>query len=336
MILRRWKNMGLTAVLAMALIGNAVGQTSESLIAFPFKRASRVLPVAMYEHVTVDEFRKLVKGAFEASGFSFVGFSTTKEGALQYRFSYPAPWGSKAENVALVLRVDEELDKKKRCAKCFLRQAELSDVSMVQSLPWMAQYTLSSQIFPAIDRAFEKIRVDGEKHMDADFGFNYQNQWQGERNLYGNSFVGVKVPALKAIVVDAYRTAGFVFTGDEKLDSNPDFSALGFVFPLHSDPSLGAVYKVHFVSQLDANGNCYPCEMREIFDPHQTLPAAGLSGMPARLTLASRFTVARTLAFDQLKESTGRYLRPRSVFTVPPKLEPLGSPRPPVFPAVVT
>lgn len=330
------KSWILTAAFGMALMGSVFGQTGASPFLLHYKAGPSSLPVAIYQGIGVDKFRKLVTGAFEASQFSLVDIEKTKDGVSQYSFSYPAPSGGKAESVTLVLKVDENLDRNKRCANCFLRLAALPEALAIQKLPWMAQYDLSSQILPAIDRAFDKIRIDGQKYMDPRFGFNYKSQWQGERNLFGNSFSGVGLPELKAATVDAYRAAGFVFTRAEQNNPNGGPSELSFVFPLDPDQPAGAVYKVFVYKQLDASGNCHPCEMSESFDPHQTLPAAGLSGMASRLTLESRFTAARTLAYEKLRNATERYLRPRSVFAVPPKPAPLGSPRPPIMPAVVT
>lgn len=335
MRLKQLKAWSIAAVLATMLIGNAFSEVVGPTAVWR-KAAPSAVPVAIYRGIKVDEFRQLVIGAFEASGFSWVSIAKTEDGLLHYRFSYPAPSGTKTEPIALVLRVDENFDKNKRCANCFLRLARLPDASAIESLPWMAQYDLSSQIFPDIDRAFERIRVDGQKYMDASFGFNYKNQWQGERNRYGNSFSGVGLPELKAATVDAYRAAGFVFSGDEQKQPNGSVSELNFTYPFDPNQPAGAIYKVVLASQLDASGNCYPCEMSESFDPHQALPAAGLGGMATRLTLESRFTAARTLAYEKLRSSTERYLRPRSVFTVPPKPAPLGSPRPAPMPMVVT
>lgn len=330
---RRWV---LAIVLAPTLFGNVFAEPAASPIWLHHKLRSTSVPVAIYRSIRVDEFRKLVTRAFEASGFAFVAITHDKDGALRYRFSYSALLEGKAENYALVLRVDENVDKKGRCANCFLRFAELPDARAMGRLPWMAQYDLSSRIFPGIDRAFDRIRADGQKYMDAGFGFNYTQQWQGERNQYGNSFSAVSLPDLKTAVVNAYRAAGFLPTGDAQAARSSEPLELNFVFPLEADAGTGPAYKVVVFHQLDPRGNCYPCEVVESFDPYQTLPAAGLSGMASRLTLESRFTIARTLAFDNMRAATERHLRPRSVFTVPPKPAPLGSPRPPPTPAVVT
>ena len=58
--------------------------------------------------------------------------------------------------------------------------------------------------------------------------------------------------------------------------------------------------------------------------------------MSSRLTLESRFTAARMQALEKLKSGTEHYLRPETVFTLPPKPAPLGSPRPQIQPPIVT
>ena len=58
--------------------------------------------------------------------------------------------------------------------------------------------------------------------------------------------------------------------------------------------------------------------------------------MSSRLTLESRFTAARMQALEKLKSGTEHYLRPETVFTIPPKPAPLGSPRPQIQPPIVT
>jgi hypothetical protein len=173
--------------------------------------------------------------------------------------------------------------------------------------------------------------------MDARFGFHYQDQWRGERNLYENSFIGVGLPDLKAVTIASYRAAGFTFVGDDdQKDSAMSRSELVFSCPVDPDQAAGVAYKVMLAGQFNEHGACFPCEMREVYDPYQQLPPAGLSGISNRLSLESRFTAARTLAFDQLKGATERYLRPGTEFFVPPKPAPLGSPRPRPIPPVPT
>ena len=149
-----------------------------------------------------------------------------------------------------------------------------------------------------------------------------------------NSFVGVEPEDLIAKIIDAYRAAGFTFVKEEKIDSTA--SKLTLSFPISQDQAEGVVYTIAVSSQFDARGRCYPCEISETYDPYQRLPAAGLSGIPNRLTLESRFSAARIQAFEALMSATGRYLRPGTVFTIPAKLAPLGSPRPQMLPAAVT
>jgi hypothetical protein len=335
-MLSKWvRTVLLPFIVAATFVGTAFGQDGYAPLLLHYTPRSTALPVAIYRNIKIDDLRTLVIGAFEGADFSLTSITRTKDGVAQFIFSYPMVLGSNSRNIALVLKLDENLDKDRRCERCFLRQALLTDVAGYTNLPWMTQYEASSRIFPDIDRAFAKIRTDGQKYMDAEVGFQYKNFWQGEKNLYGNSFSGISLTALKAATVDSYHAAGFVPMGEAQRTPDSVFSRLIFSFPIASDQTGGVVYEVLFASQFDASGSCNPCEMEELLDPYQQLPAAGLSGMASRLTLESRFSAARALAFDKLKDATERYLRPRSTFTVPPKSAPLGSPRPPmVMPAV--
>lgn len=336
LMLRSIRSFVLPIFLGMVLLGSASGQSGNAPILLHPSYALNTLPVAIYQNIKVDDFRRLVMGAFEDSGFSPTTIAKTKDEATQYKFSYSVPVGKNVRSAELVVRVNENLDRNKRCANCFLRLAELPDLAALQKLPWMDQYEIAGHIFPAIDRAFAKIRADGQSAMDARFGFNYRDQWRGERNLYENSFVGIDLPDLKAATIASYRAAGFTFVGDDQKDPAMGRSELVFSFPIDPDQAAGVVYKILLVSQLDERGACFPCEMREAYDPYQQLPPAGLSGMSNRLSLEPRFAAARSLAFDQLKGAIERHLRPRTVFLVPSKPAPLGSPRPRPVPPVVT
>lgn len=336
MRMKLWRPvMGLFS-LGMLLAGHVVAQSGAEPILLHPRATSSALPVATYQKLAVEDFRKLVTSAFEDAGFTLTDVTRTKEGAGRYHFLYAVPVDLEVHRVAVVVGVDENADRNRRCASCFLRLTTLEELTALQKLPWLAQYELSSRIFPAIDQAYARIRAQGQSSMDAAFGFNYRNQWQGERNLLENAFAGIDLPALKAATIEAYRSAGFVFVSDEQTESGLGRSELVFSFPIDPEQPAGVAYKIKLLSQLDARGACVTCEMQEAYDPYQRLPPAGLSGMPARLTLESRFTAARTLAFERLRGATERYLRPRTKFVVPPKPAPLGSPRPAPVPVVVT
>jgi hypothetical protein len=328
------KRFAAAIVCGTALLGNASGQPNAPILLHP-RTTSDSLPVAAYRHIKRDDFRRLVIGAFHASGFSLTAISPAAHGMTAYNFSYAVPLGNEARNVTLVVTANENLDKNRRCANCFLRLADLHDAPL-QKLPWMAQYEVSSRIFPAIDQAFAKVKADGQAFMNPGSVFNYRNQWKGERNLYQNAFAGIDLPGLKAATIGAYRAAGFTFVREEPADLTTTSSELVFSFPVDPDRTEGVVYKIVLASQLDARGACNTCETIEAYDPYQQLPAAGLSGMASRLTLESRFTAARALAFEKWEAATARYLRPGTEFFVPPKPAPLGSPRPRPLPPVVT
>lgn len=336
MYLKRLKIWSMAIVIGVLPIGSAFGQSGWD----PIHLYHRVMPngvaIASYHQIKINDFRKILMDAFEASGFSFMDVATTKDEYSKYRFSYPVSSKGKSDAILLVLTTDEKVDRSGRCTTCFLRRVDLPNLLDIKGSPWMIQYDAGHRIYTGIDQAFEKIRVDGKKYMDESFGFNYTNLWQKERNVLGNSFTVVSPQELKSATIDAYRAAGFIFVDEKQKKLTVDGSELKFIFPIDPEQTAGVAYAVTFFSQLDREGACHPCEMDESFDPYQTLPAAGLSGMAKRLTLESRFASARMLAYEKLKGVTERYLRPRSVFTIPVRSVPLGSPRPPRMPVAVT
>lgn len=337
MRLRLWRPVMGLFFLGMLLSGRVAAQSDAAPILLHPRSTPSALPVATYRGLKVGDFRQLVKSAFEGAGFTQATVTTTKEGAARYHFMAAVPVDSQLHRIAVVVAADENADRNGRCAPCFLRLTTLPELAVLQKLPWLTQYELSSTLFPAIDQAYARIQRQGQAFMDASQGFSYRHQWQGERNLLENAFAGIDLPALQAATIEAYRAAGFVFVGDMSKDPAQGRSELVFSFPIDPDQaSAGVVYKLSLWSQLDARGACATCEMREAYDPYQPLPPAGVSGMPARWTLESRFTAARALAFERLRDATARHLRPRTSFVVPPKPAPLGSPRPARAPIVVT
>ena len=336
--MKQLKYLSRLLVLGIALIGNAHGQSGDAPLLLHLKPAANAFPIAGYSNIKVETFRKLVIGAFEDSQFVLTGTSKAKEKheETHYKFSYSVLVDEKPYNIEMVVKVNENLDKNKRCANCFLRQTFFPEFFTMTKLPWKVQYEIGSRVFPAIDQAFAKIRTNGQTHISAGFDFNYKNQWNGERNLLDNSFVDIGASELKAAIIDAYQAAGFVFVNEQIKGSTGSVLDLVFSFPVDGEQGGGVVYKIWFASRLTPNGACYTCETKESYDPYQQLPPAGISGASSRLTLEARFAAARTLAFEKFKAATERYLRPRSVFIVPPKPAPLGSPRPRPVPPVVT
>uniref|UniRef100_UPI000D4AC5CF hypothetical protein n=1 Tax=unclassified Variovorax TaxID=663243 RepID=UPI000D4AC5CF len=299
-----------------------------------YKLGKPSFPVAGYRNIGVAEFRSMVTQAFQRSGFSFVALDEQKNRSTVFEFRFDAE--PKARLVPTVLvSTDELLDGKKKCNPCFLRFAQVSNAQDIKTLPWMAQYDLSARLVPAIDNAYATIESAGREHLDPAFRFSYKRQWEGERNLFGNSFVGIGLPALQEQIVRAYRHAGFIPVESDAA-SKAFEPGLKFSFPVEPGKEGGVVYRVRIDSQYDADGRCNPCEVSEHYDPYQKLPPAGLSGVVSRATLESRFTAARDAAYEGMRIDLERYLRPRSVFSVPPKQVPLGSPPPPPTPLVVT
>lgn len=306
----------------------------QSALNLSYKIGRPTYPVAAYRNISVAEFRSMVSKAFQKSGFSLVAVDEQKNKSTVFEFKLDVD--PKMQLVPKVLvSADELLDSRRKCNPCFLRFAEIKNLQDVKALPWMAQYGLSALLVPAIDNAYATIESAGRPYLDPSFKFNYKKQWEGEQNLFGNSFIGIDLPSLKESIVRAYRSAGFVSVESESPPKNAEISLM-FNFPVDPAKEGGAVYKVRIYGQYDADGHCYPCEVTEQYDPHQKLPPSGLSGVLSRATLESRFTAARNAAYENMRTELERHLRPRSVFSVPPKQAPLGSPPPAPTPMVVT
>ncbi|PLC05434.1 hypothetical protein CY658_11625 [Variovorax sp. RO1] len=276
----------------------------------------------------------MVSKAFQKSDFSFVAVDEQKNRSTVFEFKFNAD--PKMRFVPRVLvSADELLDGKRKCNPCFLRLAEIKNAKEVKALPWMVQYDLSARIVPAIDNAYAAIESAGREYVDPAFLFNYKRQWEGEKTLFGNAFVGLSLPSLKEKIVRAYRSAGFLSVESE---APPRASELTLTFSFPVDPAKegGVIYKVKIYSQYDEDGRCYPCEVVEHYDSSQKLPPAGLSGVLSRATLEPRFAAALSAAYESMRTDLERYLRPRSVFLEQPKRPPLGSTPLPPPPIAVT
>lgn len=337
-------HMTITSGVRKALIGSLcllAGATafsqwpSPNVLDLGYKTPRTALPVAAYRNMSTTEFRSMVRKAFQESGFTFISANAQKDKPTIIRFDLAV--NPKTEiNPTILVSIDELLlDSRKNCNPCFLRFTEISNEQEIRALPWMMQYKLTSLLVPAIDRAYSNIELSGRTHLAPSFSFNYRPQWKGEQNLFGNSYTGISLTDLKERVTSVYRNAGFTPIGDD-VDLKSSELNLTFNFPIDPAKDGGAIYKLKINSQFDANGHCYPCEVTENYDPYQRLPPAGLSGVLDRATLESRFSAARSTAFENMRIDLERYLRPRSVFTVPAKPAPLGSPPPPPTPIVVT
>lgn len=299
-----------------------------------YKVGRPTFPAAAYRDISASEFRSMVRQAFQKSGFAFVAVNEQKGKSMVFEFRLDGDAKTRPAAVVLV-SADELLDGRKKCSPCFLRFAEVRNAQEIKALPWIAQYDMSARLVPAIDKAYATIESAGREHLDPSFGFNYKRQWEGEQNLFGNSFVGISLPALRESIIRAYRSAGFVPVEDDVPSKAPEL-ALTFSFPVDPAKEGGVVYQIRLHNQYDADGHCHPCELTENYNPYQPLPPAGLSGVLSRATLESRFTAARSAAYDSMRTELERHLRPRSVFSVPPKPAPLGSPPPAPTPPVVT
>jgi hypothetical protein len=335
MFLKFMQKIVYSVLLFVVCSGQSFGQFANGPLDF-HRQFEGAMPVAIYSGIKAQDFKKLIITAFEKSNFTFVSISEDSKLGTLYRFSYSIEFDGKSQTIQIFARSDGDIDSRKRCANCFLRQVQLVDKTIAKNMPWMLQYEFSSRIFPDIDRAYGKIKIDGQKYMDPKHGFDYKNQWQGERNFsqYGNSYASVEFAALKRQVIQAFSNAGFNFTNEKAWGGS--YTDLSFSFPITEDKKDGVIYAVSFFSQLNSDAFCAPCEMTESYNPYQQLPPTGVLGVSDRLTLESRFSAARTRAFELLKSSTARYLRSRTDFVIPPKRAPLGSPRPNIPPPPVT
>ena len=294
------------------------------------------MPIASYSGIKAQDFKKLIVTSFGQANFTFI--STQEESNTRdyqstlYKFSYSIEFEGKNQTVLVIAKSNGDIDRLKKCANCFLGDVKFADENLAKNLPWMLQYELSSKIFPDLDLAYERMKINGQKWMDQKSGFNYAKQWRGERNFsaYGNSYAGVEFAALKREVIQAYVNAGFSFSRESP--SNKNYTSLTFSFPITEDKKDGITYDVEFFHPLNSTAICAPCEMTEQYSPYQRLPAMGVMAIADRFTLESRFLAARARALELVKSATTRYLRPRTDFVMPPKPLPLGLPLPPPLP----
>ena len=300
-------------------------------------RTLHALPVAIYSNISAQDLNRLLIDSFKASNFALLAAKKDADGATAYQFSYPVEKNGKSGSVVFAFKVDGTVTNGK-CMNCFLRWGQIENETDMAKLPWMAQYDLSSRLYPDIDRAYASIKTRSRDYLDPQHGFDYKPLWSGERNRpgYDNSYVKVKLPDLKRELVRAFTDSGFILLRDSNPAADAADSVLAFSFPIDGDKPAGVVYSIQIASQFDADGFCYPCETRPEYEPYQPLPPAGLSAMPGRLTLASRFEAGLGSAYDQTRAATERYLRPRTQFIRPPKPIPPGSTPPPRNPPVVT
>jgi hypothetical protein len=77
----------LPVFLGMVLLESAAGQSGHAPILLHPRQTANALPVAIYQNIKVEDFRKLVTGAFEDSRFSLITIATTKDETTLYKFS---------------------------------------------------------------------------------------------------------------------------------------------------------------------------------------------------------------------------------------------------------
>lgn len=342
--------LGATAALCMATAAAKMRAPQNPLDLHP--RGSDAVAVAGYQGVKADVWRKQVQSAFEREGFVLKQTRQGPGGSLTDRFEKQVALSQGPRSIALELRTDGQVDAQGRCVTCFLRLADVQglDAPPRQSpselaqgiltrerltvLPWLDQYTLSRAIFPAIDQAYADIRAAGQAWQIPSMPFRYEPRWRGDINVHQNAYAGQTPAQVKALIVGAWTAAGFVLVKESPMGT--DGTLLEFAFPMSEKSAEGVAYPIRLINQVDAKGLCQTCETQDEFDPHQSLPPAGLAGMRDRLSLQSRFSAARKLAYDKLKAASEGQLRSGSSLLTPPEPAALGSPAPRVLPPAVT
>lgn len=328
--------IALFLVLGFGSLSMSNAQSDRPPIAIAEARSS-AFPLAIYRDIKANDLHQILVNSFLESNFSLIEKTKDADGSTTFQFAFPIDNTSQSGRVVFGFKVDGTVVNNK-CMNCFLRWGRVLNEKAIGKLPWMTQYDLSSRLYPAIDQSYASIKSKSQNYLDSKYGFVYKNMWSGERNQWvdSNVYVNVKLPDLKQALVRAFTEAGFVLLRDSQPAANASDAALVFSFPIDSDKPEGVVYAIRLASQFDADGLCFPCEAHASYDPYQTLPPAGLSAMTNRLTLASRLESGLNSAYDRIKASTERYLRPRTQFTPPPKFVPPGSTRPLLLSPVVT
>ena len=336
MLLERILFISFCVALGLGLVSNSNSEISPSPMMV--RQVSRnTFPIAIYKNIKVDDLSKLLVDSFSEFNFSLLAAKKNADGIMDFDFSYPIYTDGKPNSIIFRFKVDGTVTSK-RCMNCFLRGGWIQDEKSIEKLPWMIRYDLNSRLYPDIDRSYLAVKNKSETYIDRQHGFQYASMRSGEGNRFpfSNSYVNIQLPDLKREIARGFTDSGFVLLRDSNPALDAVVSTMVFSFPIKSGSTSGAVYSVRLENQFDSNGHCYPCEASGGYDPHQTLPPHGLSAMADRLTLASRFESSLNAAYDQIKASTERHLRPKTQFVRPRKYAPLGTPRPPLAPPVVT
>jgi hypothetical protein len=320
-------------VLGLGCLSISGAQPVAKRIAAVETRTPHAFPVAIYRNIRVQDLNRLLIDSFTESKFSLLAAKKDADGITAYQFSYPMEKNGKSASVVFAFKVDGTVVNGK-CMNCFLRWGKIQNEKDIANLPWMAQYDLSSRLYPDIDQAYRLVKTKSRDYLDPQHGFDYKNMWSGERNRpgYDNSYAKVTLPDLKREVARAFTDSGFILLRDSNPAADASDSVLAFSYPIASDKPDGVAYAIRVSSQFDADGLCHPCETTPLYNPYQILPPAGFSAMSSRLTLASRFESSLNSAYEKTKASTERYLRPGTQYIQPPKSASLGSAPPPPAP----
>lgn len=305
----------------------------------PMKPAA--LALSSYKGIGLGTFEKTVLSGLTAEGFVLDSTNRERDKDGQHnilmKFKYPLPIGDTSAPPLIVVKVDGTLDRSGNCVLCFLRGPYIEDHRALMKSSWMERYELRFQVNSRLDKSVSRVQGDLLKFAQNP-AITTETYWTGEENTEkdSNSFIVLSPAELKAKLVTQLSSAGFVFIDESNPWKLENSVFLNFIYPYTTGERMGAKYEIIINSQLDKNGNCYPCEVRESFDPYQNLPAPGLAGVLDRATISTRFYSSLSAAQDQMQSTLSQYLRPKTQFFRLKSSVTLGTPRPRPRPLVVT
>lgn len=303
--------------------------------------APAAMALSSYKGISLSALEKTVISGFAPEGFAVESTRRERDKDGQHnilmKFKYPLPTGDMSAPPLIIVKVDGMLDRSGNCVLCFLRGPYIEDGRTMMRSSWMERYELRFQVNSRLDKSISRVQSDLLKFAQNP-AITTVIYWTGEENTEkdSNSFIGLSPAELKSKLVTQLSSAGFVFIDERNPWKLENSVFLNFIYPYTNGESMGAKYEIIINSQLDKNGNCYPCEVRESFDPYQSLPAPGLAGVLDRTTISARFYSSLSAAQDQMQWTFSQYLRPRTQFFRLKSSVTLGTPRPRPRPLVVT
>lgn len=302
--------------------------------------APRALALSSYKGISLDAFEKAVASGFSSEGFTVdsIRRERDKDGQknIEMKFKYPLESGDSSAPPLIIVKIDGVPDRNGKCILCFLRGPYIEDPKTLNKLSWMEKYEIKYQINSRLDNSIKRIQ-DNLLKFSENPSITTEKYYSGELNTEkdSNSFIAISPSELKKTLISQLSSAGFILINESNPLKIENSFYLDFIYPYSSSETIGAQYRILIQSQLDKSGNCYPCEVKELFDPYQNLPAPGLAGILDRATISTRFYSSLSAAQDQMQSSLSPYLRPRTNFFRMKSSVTLGTPRPrPIYPVV--